>query len=101
MKRWKGRVNSDTIVDGVQIMTYRGTVKGGIVVLDGANSLPDGTEVTVAPVNEGNDFGKDESSLQSSVWDKMLELGRSAESKPCDLPADLAVNHDHYLHGRN
>ena len=95
MKRWKGDANSDII----GIMTYRGMVKGGIVVLDAANSLPDGTEVTVAPVNDSNDSRRDESSSQPSVWDKMLELGRSAESKPCDLPADLAANHDHYLHG--
>ena len=80
-------------------MTYRGTVKGGVVVLKGANPLPDGTEVTVAPVDDGKIPGRNGRKSQRGVRGKMLEFGKSAEAKPCDLPAELAANHDHYLHG--
>jgi hypothetical protein len=78
-------------------MTYFGTIKGGVVILRGAPPLPNGTEVTVAPVENGT--GQTGYGSKSSASSKMLELGRAAESKPCDLPSDLAANHDHYLHG--
>jgi hypothetical protein len=84
---------------GEQDMTYRGTVKGGVVILKDANLLPDGTEVTVAPVDDGKIPARKGPKSQRSVRGKMLEFGKSAEAKPCDLPADLAANHDHYLHG--
>jgi hypothetical protein len=70
-------------------MTYRGTIQNGVVVFPNGTSLPDGTVVTVvlspaetAPVS---------SSEMSTIW--------QVESEPCDLPSDLAANHDHYLHG--
>lgn len=31
-------------------MVYRGRIQGGVVVLEGAEMLPDGLEVTVTPV---------------------------------------------------
>jgi hypothetical protein len=80
-------------------MTYRGTVKGGVVVLKGADAPPDGTEVTVMPVDNGRIPARAGAKSQSSIRGKMLEFARAAEAKPCDLPADLAANHDHYLHG--
>jgi hypothetical protein len=30
---------------------------------------------------------------------KLVDLGRWAETQPCELPTDMATNHDHYLHG--
>jgi hypothetical protein len=78
-------------------MTYQGTVQNGTVVLHDGLSLPDGTVVTVvpiiAPLAEGG--SRDE----QTVMQKLAELGRWAETQPTDLPSDLAVNHDHYLHG--
>jgi hypothetical protein len=35
-------------------MTYRGTVKNGVVVLPASAKLPDGTAVSVEPVNGGD-----------------------------------------------
>jgi hypothetical protein len=29
----------------------------------------------------------------------LVELAEWAETQPCDLPEDLAINHDHYLYG--
>jgi hypothetical protein len=78
-------------------MTYRGTVQNGVVVLPSGTTIPDGTVVTVvlpSPTSEG-DNGKD----TRTIWQKLADLGRQVESEPCDLPSDLAANHDHYLHG--
>jgi len=36
---------------------------------------------------------------EPTIWQKLAQLGRDVESLPCDLPTDLAANHDHYLHG--
>ena len=36
-----------------------------------------------------------------SIGQKLAVLARRVESEPCDLPDDLASNHDHYLHGLN
>ena len=74
-------------------MTYQGTVQNGVVVLVGGATLPEGTRVTIVPsAAEGQD-------PERSIWDRFEELARWAETQPCDLPADLARNHDHYLHG--
>jgi hypothetical protein len=75
-------------------MTYRGTVRGGVIVLSSDIALPEGAEVVVV-VSEGGPTKTSE----AGVWSKLADLGRWAESQPSDLPADLAENHDHYLHG--
>lgn len=75
-------------------MTYRGTVRSGVVVLPADIELAEGTEVVVVvPESEPAEAAVD-------VWAKLADLGRWAESQPCDLPADLALNHDRYLRGR-
>ena len=75
------------------VMTYQGTVQNGVVVLAAGATLPEGTKVTVVPAsNEARDSDR-------SIWEKFEELARWAESQPCDLPSDLARNHDYYLHG--
>lgn len=38
---------------------------------------------------------KQQTRPERSVWDALLEFAGTAEG----LPADLAENHDHYLHG--
>jgi hypothetical protein len=74
-------------------MTYRGTVRRGVVVLADDVSLPEGTEVVVVVP------GERQADATLDVWAKLAELGRWAETQPSDLPSDLAENHDHYLHG--
>ena len=66
-------------------MTYRGTVKGGVVVLDGAQLPPDGTVVQVV-VDE----------VPLPTWKDVFQdvIGIAPE-----LPEDIAENHDHYIHG--
>jgi hypothetical protein len=66
-------------------MTYRGRVKGGMVVLDVPTDLAEGTEVEVAPV----------ASEQATTWAEVLkDVIGEAEG----LPADSSRNHDHYLY---
>lgn len=67
-------------------MLLEGTVTGGVVVLDEGRTLPEGTrvEVVVKPA------AKPVTTLGS-----LLELAGTVD----DLPADMARNHDHYLHG--
>ena len=68
-------------------MSYRGTVSGGVVVLPPEAKLADGTEVTieVAPSSPQN----------RTFYERFREFAGIAK----DMPSDLAMNHDHYLHG--
>jgi hypothetical protein len=66
-------------------MVYRGHVKGGVVVLDAAVQLPEGSEVTVEPV----------ATPRKTLAVQLGDLIGSVS----DLPPDMAEQHDHYLHG--
>jgi hypothetical protein len=81
----------------VSDMTYHGTVQNGHVVLENGASLPDGTPVTVMPISRA--VAAKDASAAPMIWKKLVDIGRQVESEPCDLPSDLAANHDHYLHG--
>ena len=69
-------------------MRYTGTVKSGVVVLEGAPPMKDGTIVCVEPV-EGISNG-------ASLGRRLKRFSGSVKG----LPVDMACNHDHYLHGR-
>lgn len=71
-------------------MTYKGIVKNGVVVLDGAVELHDGTVVRVEPVVTSNGEGG------RTIYERLDALAGTAR----DLPGDLARRHDRYLHGR-
>ncbi|MEX2171430.1 MAG: hypothetical protein WD851_19075 [Pirellulales bacterium] len=78
-------------------MTYHGTVQNGLVVLEDSSTLPDGTLVSVVPVIPA--VPEPAADDARTIWQKLADLGRQVESEPCDLPSDLAANHDYYLHG--
>ena len=67
-------------------MTYRGTVKGGVVVLSGKPIPPEGSEVEVRVVE----------AAEPPTWGEVFDdlIGSAPE-----LPTDIAENHDHYAHG--
>ena len=70
-------------------MTMRGHIRNGTVVLDEPVKLPDGTSVevdvrTVTPVDEG-----------PTLYERLRDVIGIAPG----LPADMAENHDHYVHG--
>lgn len=66
-------------------MTIEGTVQNGAVVLDNSAQIPNGTRVQVIVPEES---GK-------PTLLGLLELAGTVN----DLPSDMALNHDHYLHG--
>jgi hypothetical protein len=66
-------------------MTLAGTFKNGVVVFDTVPELPDGTRVeVVVPVATGEPTLRD-----------LLRFAGACN----DLPADMAEQHDHYIHG--
>jgi hypothetical protein len=69
-------------------MTYRGTVKDGVIVLEPGAKLAEGTEVRVDPVEEVDDDVK-------SLREMLLKYSGIIKGGP----RDFARNHDHYLHG--
>ena len=69
-------------------MSFKGTVKNGVVVLESGVSLPDGTSVRVEA--EATPAGK------SRELDPIWSIGELAV--PTGIP-DLATNIDHYLYG--
>ena len=72
-------------------MTYRGHVKSGVVVLDEPAELQEGEEVTVQVKRHGAASEQEAPTL----YEQLQDVIGIAEG----LPADLAENHDHYLHG--
>jgi hypothetical protein len=68
-------------------MSFEGHVQNGVIVLDDGAQLADGTHVQVivsdAPV------------ANTTLGDRLLKLAGAVD----DLPADMAGNHDHYIHG--
>ncbi len=68
-------------------MTYRGHIRNGVVVVDGAPVLPEGAEVQVVLLAAG-DQG-------TTLGQRLMKYSGRAEG----LPPDLARNHDHYLYG--
>ena len=71
-------------------MTVTGTVRGGVVVPDLEDLLPEGSRVTIELEHESGVSDEFEPSFAS-----LLELAGTVEG----LPPDMARNHNHYLHG--
>ena len=75
-------------------MTYQGHVENGMVVLDESPALPEGAKVELA-VLDAEASCEDDESLPT-----LYEQFRSFIGIAKGLPSDLALNHDHYLHGQ-
>lgn len=67
-------------------MSLGGTVRNGVVVLDEPRDLREGTRVKVVVVDDAP---------QQGTLSGLLKYAGAAS----DLPADMAAQHDHYLHG--
>jgi len=77
-------------------MIYRGRVKNGVIVLDPPGSLPEGAEVEVSAKEADNTStiaGQEKSA--TTLYDRYKDFIGIIEA----LPADMAENHDHYIHG--
>lgn len=70
-------------------MTYRGTVRAGVIVLEPGSEVPEGAEVLVeVPAVPG--------SLASTQPDPVFSMHKLAVETGI---SDLATNVDHYLYG--
>lgn len=67
-------------------MVYQGRVKGGVVLFE-AQAPPEGSDVRVEVVTP--------QPSTPTIWDKLRKFAGTVEG----LPADMARNHDHYIHG--
>ena len=74
-------------------MTYKGTVRQGVVVLDQPAELPDGSKVEVSLVRPADPAAGN--ATTPSVFEQLKDLAGTVEG----LPSDAAENHDHYLYG--
>jgi len=72
------------------IMTYKGHIKNGMVVLDEPLRLPEGSQVLIQPV----------AAVASVATPLPLsDLLRQVAGRGKDLPADGSAQHDHYTYG--
>lgn len=74
-------------------MEYRGTVRGGVVVLEPGASLREGSEVRVRAIPEPAPPA--ETAAGQTLGQRLMRFAGKAQ----DLSADAARNHDHYLYG--
>jgi hypothetical protein len=74
-------------------MTHRGQMRKGMVVMDDPGAIPDGTMVSVRPLKGGARPEKKRRSV--SLYERLKPFIGIAD----DLPADISINHDHYLYG--
>ena len=72
-------------------MTYRGTVRGGVIVVDGPAMPPEGAVVSVNVIEP---MPAEETS--APTW---AEVFKDVIGKAKGLPDDSSINHDHYLYG--
>jgi hypothetical protein len=75
-------------------MTLEGHIENGHVVFNTPVVLPEGTKVTVSVQAESAPAAAAEE--LPTLFDRL----KSVAGKAKGLPADLAINHDHYLHGQ-
>jgi len=68
-------------------MSFTGTVENGVIKLPANAALPDGTKVRVEPI------------ARPVAKNQLTKRLVSIASKARNLPADLAAEHDHHIHG--
>jgi hypothetical protein len=74
-------------------MTYLGHLENGIIVLDDAATIPEGTRLRIEILPEVN--GKPEDVEGPTHYEHYKSIIGAAKG----LPADFAAQHDHYIHG--
>jgi len=78
---------------GFAKMNCEGHVEKGVVVLENGATLPEGARARVETI-ETHEIST--ASPSEPLGKALQQFSGIAE----DLPADMAENHDHYLHGR-
>jgi hypothetical protein len=80
-------------------MTVEGHIENGQIVLNQHISLPEGARVRVeliVPESTEASAAETGSKELPSLYERMKPFVGAAKG----LPADYAINHDHYLHGQ-
>jgi hypothetical protein len=77
--------------DPAMSQTFLGEVRDGVVVFETDHRPPDGAKVRVEPLSEIAPGDEPTPSLADRL--------ASVIGQASGLPADLAEQHDHYLHG--
>lgn len=80
-------------------MTVEGHIENGQIVLDQDTPLPEGMKVRVHLLeidNNGEHAVQETPDELPSLYERMESVIGSVEG----LPSDMAINHDHYLHGQ-
>ena len=72
-------------------MSVTGTMKGGVIVFDEPQPIPEGTRVQVVFLPTEPQKRNDD----SPTLKNLLDLAGTAKG----LPSDMADQHDHYIHG--
>ncbi len=75
-------------------MSYTGEVRNGVIVLENGAQLPEGMRVRIEPVETATDESAADEAAKT-LGQRLLKYSGILN----DLPADMARNHDHYLHG--
>ena len=75
-------------------MTYRGHVKGGVIVLDEHVSLEEGTEVSIEVMGDRVTSGGDIRKARFEALRPFIGIIK-------DAPSDWSENHDAYLGGEH
>jgi hypothetical protein len=77
-------------------MTFRGTMKNGVVVLENPTRIPEGAPVSVRVLKQrrgsARQFAKNDG---HTLYDTLKNVIGKAKG----MPSDAARNHDHYLYG--
>jgi hypothetical protein len=76
-------------------MEYRGTIQSGVVILEDASGLPEGTRVRVTAIERPQADARKNEPVPGSLGERLLKFAGGLKG----LPSDLARNHDHYIHG--
>ena len=76
-------------------MTYRGTVKNGVVFLEGRPLPPEGATVSVRVLKGSARRPTKDAKALPTMYERYKRFIGMAEG----LPADFSINHDHYLYG--
>jgi hypothetical protein len=84
---WGKPIAENRKVEHASHMMCIGTVANGKVVLPREVAFPDGMQVEVTPVVTAQE--------RTDFTEGLLRIA----GRVSNLPADLAANHDHYLHG--
>ena len=75
-------------------MTYKGSVKNGVIVLDDPAALKDGDRVSVRPLRTRRKPSP-KAAAPLTLYERLKDVAGIVKG----MPSDFARNHDHYIHG--